>query len=151
MNRVKSLLQSSVTSVFPGVFDPLSARIADRFGFPGVSVSAQRGDHDSLLNWLATLTRVRRECPEIGTGEWSVLDAGDDAVLGIQHKGDHTTTIILNNLASTHRTVTLDIDPEQAQRATDLLGDRTYAPLGEDQQMRLNGHGYRWLRLGGIY
>jgi len=121
------------------------------YGFEQVAVSRQRGDRDSLLNWLAMLIRVRRECPEIGTGQWSVIDAGDDAVLGLRHDGAEASTVILNNLASTHRTVTLELPADEAERATDLLGDRDYTPLADDQRMRLNGHGYRWLRLGGIY
>jgi maltose alpha-D-glucosyltransferase/alpha-amylase len=121
------------------------------YGFEQVAVSRQRGDRDSLFNWLAMLIRVRRECPEIGTGQWSVIDAGDDAVLGLRHDGDSSSTVILNNLAATHRTVTLELPADEAERATDLLGDRNYAPLADDLRMRINGHGYRWLRLGGIY
>jgi hypothetical protein len=32
------------------------------------------------------------------------------------------------------------------------LADRRYEPLNpKTQRMRINGYGYRWLRLGGVY
>jgi len=123
----------------------------ERYGYQAASVSLERRDRDSLLNWLPTLIRVRRECPEIGTGNCGAIDVGDDAVLGLRHRGREATTIVLNNLASTHRTIELDLPEDEAKRATDLLGDRVYPPLAEDQEMRINGHGYRWIRVGGIY
>ncbi|MDP8925275.1 MAG: hypothetical protein M3O34_20715, partial [Chloroflexota bacterium] len=38
------------------------------YAFERVNVGTQRADPDSLLNWMAALIRVRRECGEIGVG-----------------------------------------------------------------------------------
>ena len=44
-----------------------------RFGPLAVNVAAQRRDPDSLLNWMERVTRRRRDTPELGWGEWTVL------------------------------------------------------------------------------
>ena len=46
------------------------------YGYERVSVGAERADPDSLLNWMALLTRTRRECGEIGTGRWETINTG---------------------------------------------------------------------------
>jgi maltose alpha-D-glucosyltransferase/alpha-amylase len=122
------------------------------YGFERVSVAAQRDNRDSLLNWMATLIRTRKECGDIGTGKCTIIETGNDAVLGLRHDLDGSTTIVLNNLSSKRHTVTLDLSGCEVAKSTDLLGDRQYPPLEDEQpSIRINGYGYRWLRLGGIY
>ena len=41
---------------------------------------------DSLLTWMERMIRRRRECPELGWGEVTLLDAGDPAVFA--HRAD---------------------------------------------------------------
>ena len=43
------------------------------FGYPEVNVARQRREPGSLLNWMERLIRRRRECPELGWGEWTLL------------------------------------------------------------------------------
>lgn len=122
------------------------------FGFEQVSVSRQRGDRDSLLNWMAGLTRVRRESGEIGTAAWSVVQTGNDGVFGIRYDADDSTTLILTNLSAKRCTVPLELTDLEAATATDLFGDRVYEPITSDhRKTRIDGYGYRWLRLRGVY
>jgi maltose alpha-D-glucosyltransferase/alpha-amylase len=122
------------------------------YGFETVSVSRQRGDHGSLLNWVASLTRTRRECAEIGTGTWSTVDVGNDAVLCMRYDTASRSTIILNNLSPGQRKVTLDLSDDECMTATDLFRDRLYDPITPDNQsFMISGNGYRWIRLMGVY
>jgi maltose alpha-D-glucosyltransferase/alpha-amylase len=122
------------------------------YGFEQVSVGALRSDPDSLLNWMANLIRTRRECSEIGAGTWAVIDTGNDAVLGLRHENADSSVLVLNNLSPHRHTITLDLTEAEIAVATDLLGDRAYGPINPDsKRVRLDGYGYRWLRIGGIY
>jgi maltose alpha-D-glucosyltransferase / alpha-amylase len=124
------------------------------YGFERVSVAAQRNDPNSLLNWLAALIRTRRECPEIGAGRCRVIDTGNDAVLAIRYEDpDHESAIIvLNNLSPDRQSIRLDLTEREIATTTDLLADRRSDPLDpKTQRLRLNGFGFRWLRLGGVY
>jgi maltose alpha-D-glucosyltransferase/alpha-amylase len=122
------------------------------YGFEAVSVGAMRSDRDSLLNWMATLIRTRRECGEIGAGTWREVATENDAVLGLRYDDSGSAIVILNNLSSQRQTVTLDLTSNEVATATDLLGDRVYGPINPNtRRLRIDGYGYRWLRLGGIY
>jgi maltose alpha-D-glucosyltransferase/alpha-amylase len=122
------------------------------YGFERVSVGSQRAVPTSLLNWLAALMRTRCECGEIGGGAWRVLDTGDDAVLGLCYEVADSTVIVLNNLAPDRHTATLDLGEREVETATDLFSDREYEPLkGKTQRIRMEGRGYRWIRVRGIY
>ncbi|MDQ3540711.1 MAG: alpha-amylase family protein [Chloroflexota bacterium] len=122
------------------------------YGFDKVSVGAQRSDGDSLLNWLATLIRVRRECWEIGTGQASPLKLGNDAVLGMRYDVDDSSIVVLNNLSSTRQTVSLELTEAEARSVTDLFKDAPYTPIAAgSSRIQIGAYGYRWLRIGGIY
>jgi len=122
------------------------------YGYERVSVAGQRGDPDSLMNFVAALMRTRRECAAIGTGESRALETGQDAVLAMRYDLPGCTTVTLNNLGGKRCTAALDLTPEEIAMATDLLSDRRYEAIDpETKTVRLNGYGYRWLRIGGEY
>ena len=123
------------------------------YGYEQVNVQAQRSDPESLLNWTASLMRVRKECGELGAGEWTLLDAGSDPVLALRYDHDDSAVIVLTNLAGKRCPVTLDLTEQERATATDLFCDRPYPPIEPDTpaDFRLNPYGYRWLRLGGAY
>ena len=122
------------------------------FGCQKVNVGSQRADSGSLLNWMAALNRTRRECGEIGSGTWKVLDSGTDAVLGMRYDVDDSTIIIFNNVSSDRHDVTIDLSDEELATATDLFTDRNYTPFTpKTRSFRIAPYGYRWMRLRGIY
>jgi maltose alpha-D-glucosyltransferase / alpha-amylase len=122
------------------------------YGFEQVSVGTQRSDKDSLLNWMSLLIRTRQECGEIGSGKWQAIDTGQDAILGLRYDVDDSSILILNNLSGTRHTISLDLTERERSTATDLFGDRAYDPIDpENAKMRMEGYGYRWMRIGGVY
>ena len=124
----------------------------DHYGFHEVSVGKARGQPDSLLNWMASLMRVRKECGEIGAGTCSPVDTGTDAVLGLRHDIPDSTIVVFNNLSRERKTVTVDMNDLEIATATDLFTDRTYKPIEPTtRRFRIEGRGYRWMRLRGIY
>ena len=66
---------------------------ADGWSPQRVNVAAQRRSDGSLLNWMERLIRRRRECPELGWGRCTLLDAGDAAVFA--HRADWEGSTIL--------------------------------------------------------
>ena len=124
----------------------------DDYGFRQVSVGSARAQPDSLLNWMASLMRVRKECGEIGAGTCSAVNTGTDAVLGLRHDMPDSTIVVFNNLSRGRRTVTVDMSDLEIETATDLFADRPYKPINaETRRFRIEGRGYRWIRLRGIY
>jgi maltose alpha-D-glucosyltransferase/alpha-amylase len=121
------------------------------YGYERVNVAAQRADRDSLLNWMTGLTRTRRECGEIGAGRCRVLETGNDAVLALRYD-DGSAVVVLNNLSRQRQTIALDLSERELATVTDLFANRQYGPIdAKSQRVRLDGFGYRWLRIGGVY
>lgn len=121
------------------------------FGYRKLNVGAQRADRNSLLNWMGGLIATRKECGEIGSGDWKTVSTGHQTVLGLRYAYEDGVVLTLHNLSRQPRVIDLDISDEEAERAIDLFSDRPYKPVQESRRFRLNGSGYRWLRLGGMY
>jgi maltose alpha-D-glucosyltransferase/alpha-amylase len=121
------------------------------YGYERVNVARMRADSGSLLNWIAALMRTRKECGEIGIGQWETLNTGHDAVFGIRYILDDSTIVILNNLSPRRQPVSIQLTERETMTATDLFTDAPYAPLDAGGGFRINPHGYRWMRLNGIY
>jgi trehalose synthase len=120
-----------------------------RFGPLAVNVADQERDPDSLLNWMQRVIRRRRETPEIGWGEWTVLDAGDDAVLAHRCDWAGRCFLAVHNLSEEPRQFELRLEDEGELAVIDLLDtDGTPTTLEEGRlAVTLEGYGYRWMSL----
>jgi maltose alpha-D-glucosyltransferase/alpha-amylase len=122
---------------------------ADKPGRPPApgeaEVAAQRRDPDSLLTWMELLIRRRRECPELGWGELTVLDAGDQAVLAHQCEWDGSTILAVHSFDAEPREVRLEIG--EADAVVDLFGPDELESRGGRVTVELGRYGHRWFRV----
>jgi maltose alpha-D-glucosyltransferase/alpha-amylase len=133
---------------------PLPAR--GNYTAKRVNVEAQRPDRQSLLRWFEEMIRVLRECPEVGVGQPSVLDAAlPRSVLVHRYDAPEGTILLLHNLADTPVTVDLS-KADLGTGKTGKIGKKPYevfsdgeyeAPATSLARLELNGWGYRWIRL----
>jgi maltose alpha-D-glucosyltransferase/alpha-amylase len=125
---------------------PISGRGA--FAPKRANVRAQRRDKDSLLRWFEQLILVLRECPEIGVGTPGIVDVPvPRSVLVHRFDAPEGSVLLLHNLADTP--VTLDLAAvDTGPGAYEIFSDAGYEPLPKRiSELRLNGWGYRWIRL----
>jgi maltose alpha-D-glucosyltransferase/alpha-amylase len=109
-----------------------------------VNVAAQKTDPESLLNWFERLIRLRKEAPEVGWGEYRVLDGGDDAVLVLEYRWGDRTTITVHNLAAKAITVSVPVG-KGAARLRDRFGSSApIAVKGGAASVKVAAHGYHW-------
>ncbi|MBV9236409.1 MAG: alpha-amylase family protein [Xanthobacteraceae bacterium] len=126
---------------------------AGPYGFPHVNAAEQRRDPHSMLNWTERIIRMRKEVPEIGWGDFDVLDTGDDAVLGIRYDWRNNSVLFLHNLAREPREVTFAINSrsDSEKLLVNLLGgDHSTAAHNGRHSVCLEAYGYRWYRVGGL-
>jgi maltose alpha-D-glucosyltransferase/alpha-amylase len=117
-------------------------------GFETVNVEAQRQDQGSLLHWMERMLHTLRECPELGVGTCTPVDAGDAAVLVLHHEAPGGVLLTLHNLSNRRRTIDLGPQPGQDGPPLEMFGDQAYDPVGPDLKgIALAGYGYRWIRL----
>jgi maltose alpha-D-glucosyltransferase/alpha-amylase len=123
------------------------------FGFPHVNVAEQRRDPSSMLNWTERIIRMRKEVPEIGWGDFSVIDVGDPAVFAMRYDWRNNSVLFLHNLASTAREVSFSVGlPGDAGRQlVNLLSDdHSRAGKTGRHELLIEAYGYRWYRVGGL-
>jgi maltose alpha-D-glucosyltransferase/alpha-amylase len=122
------------------------------YGFQHVNVAEQRRDPNSLLNWTERMILMRKEAPEIGWGDFSVIDTGDDGVLALRYDWRGNSVLILHNLHAQPAEVTFDPDIGEDGRQLIDIADGASSKADEKgfHTVMLDAYGYRWYRVGGL-
>lgn len=116
------------------------------YGYRNVNVVEQRHEPDSLVAWMTRAIQIRRECPEMGWGEWRILDVGDPRVLGLDYRWRDGGVVTLHNLSADDVRVSLpdDLDLAGVEGIRRMFGE---GPADPGKEIDLPGYGYSWLRL----
>ncbi|HET9423830.1 MAG TPA: alpha-amylase family protein [Gemmatimonadaceae bacterium] len=121
------------------------------YAYTEVNVEKQRRDPNSLLNWTVRLIRVRKECPEIGWGTWTVVPARSKYVLAICYEWRGNAVVVLHNFSSRPQEARFRLAVEGGEKLSNLLVNED-VEAGPDglHRIALEAHGYRWFRAGGL-
>jgi maltose alpha-D-glucosyltransferase/alpha-amylase len=130
-------------TVRPVIKDPV-------FGYRRVNVAAQRRDPDSLLNWMERAIRMRRECPEIPWGDWTLLETRDRRVLAMQYRWRGHSIVAVHNFAPEPCQVSIRPTEGAGVPLVSLLSTDDCTPEAGRYPLLLEPYGYRWYRLGGL-
>ncbi|ACK72304.1 alpha amylase catalytic region [Gloeothece citriformis PCC 7424] len=118
------------------------------YSYKSVNVAASQRDPNSLLNWMDRLIRIRKQCSELGWGNWQILDTGEPCVFAHSCEWNNKTVIAVHNLADKSCSIALKLDG--SYYLDDLFGDHQYEVPGESHTISLEAYGYRWFRLNPI-
>ncbi|MFE4542839.1 alpha-amylase family protein [Arthrobacter sp. NPDC056727] len=131
------------------------------YGPEKVNAAAAKRDPKSLWNFMATLIQRYRESPELGWGEFAVLDQPEPAVFAHRCSSAEATVVLLHNFGDAPVKVTANVGTETNAGARDG-GRRAYrdamlldlfdggnVPLAADGgfTVELGRYGYRWFRV----
>lgn len=122
------------------------------FGYGYVNVADQKRNPDSLLNWTERLIRMRKETPEIGWGDCTALDVGEDGVLVLRYDWRRNSVLTVHNLLSRPAEVCFDAGiGEEGHLLIDIAdGGNSRADRNGRHRLLLDAYAYRWFRLGGL-
>jgi maltose alpha-D-glucosyltransferase/alpha-amylase len=123
------------------------------YGFEYVNVAQQRRDPNSLLNWTERVIRMRKEIPEIGLGDFTIIDAGTHEVLVVRYDWRNNSTLFIHNLSAAPREIVFWPDAEGSADSllvNVLSDDHSRAETGGRHRIVLEPYGYRWYRVGGL-
>jgi maltose alpha-D-glucosyltransferase / alpha-amylase len=123
------------------------------FGYEHVNAAQQRRDPNSMLNWTERIIRMRKEIPEIGWGDFRIVQTRDPAVLAIRYDWRNNSVLFVHNLADVPREVAFDVGVSGKAGAllVNLLSeDHSRASQGSKHRVLLEAYGYRWYRVGGL-
>ncbi|MCU1278335.1 MAG: trehalose synthase [bacterium] len=115
------------------------------YSYERVNEADQRRDAQSLLNWTERIIRMRKECPEIGWGDFQIVHTGAPSVLALRYQWRNNALYAVHNLAGEAVEITLR-EPDCLQNL--LSFDDSKPGRGGRHQITLEPYGYRWFRVG---
>jgi maltose alpha-D-glucosyltransferase/alpha-amylase len=121
------------------------------YSFEKVNAAVQKTDPSSLLNWTERIIRARKEAPELGWGEYEMVDTGNHGVLAIRHKWRNNSVLTLHNFTGEVVEVELHLGDMPGRTLRNVLvdGDSEADHRGR-HHIVLEPYGYRWYRVGGL-
>ena len=123
------------------------------YGYNHVNVAKQRRDPNSMLNWTERMIRMRKEVPEIGWGDFTIIATRNPAVLAIRYDWRNNSVLFVHNLDEQPREVlfALGLDGKQGDHLINLLTeDHNRADAQGKHHLMLEAYAYRWYRVGGL-
>ena len=126
------------------------------YGFEHINAAIQRRHPDSLLNWTERIIRMRKEVPEIGCGDFTVIPSRDPAVLLLRYDWRNNWVLFVHNLDAKPREVAFSVglkgeDAEHGKLLVNLLAeDHSRADMNGRHRLVIEAYGYRWYRIGGL-
>lgn len=129
--------------------------VPDGYGPAHVNVADQRRDPDSLWSFMRTLIGTYRMCPELGWGDFSVIEQPYPQVLAHRCDLDEVGLLAVHNLGADAVVVDLPVDGlDESRELVDLFSQDEVTPADGSITVSLEGYGYRWYRLrpeGGLH
>ncbi|WP_254070693.1 alpha-amylase family protein [Acidisphaera sp. L21] len=123
------------------------------YGYAHLNVASQRHDPASLLNWTERLLRMRKEVPEIGWGEFEVLDCGRPDIFALRYVWRNNAVVVVHNLGAAPQEV--HVRPGVHGLHDGLLvnllsADNSTPDANGTHCILMEPYGYRWFRVGGL-
>ncbi len=104
-----------------------------------------------MLNWMERVIRMRKEVPEIGWGEFSVLHSDTPNTLVMRYDWLNNSVVVIHNLSAEPREVTFAVGTRSLNILISLLTAETINVEANGKfRLLLEPYGYRWYRIGGL-
>jgi len=121
------------------------------YGFEHVNVAAQKRDPNSLMDWTERMIRMRKEVPEIGWGDFSIIPTGKPEVLAIRYDWRNNSVLFVHNLSVVPTEVEFAPATKVDGQLVNLLAsDHSTPDASGKHRILLEPYGYRWFRVGGL-
>ena len=123
------------------------------FGYEHVNAAKQRRDANSMLNWTERIIRMRKEVPEVGWGNFEIIQTRDPRVLAMRYDWRNNSVLFVHNFDATAREVSFSsgIPGDTGRLLVNLLTeDHSRADAAGKHRLVMEAYGYRWYRVGGL-
>ena len=126
------------------------------YGYEHINAAIQRRHPDSLLNWTERIIRMRKEVPEVGWGDFTIIPSHDPSVLVMRYDWRNNWVLFVHNFdAKPHEIAfSVGLDGEDAEYGMMLINllaeDHSHADKRGKHRMVIEAYGYRWYRVGGL-
>jgi maltose alpha-D-glucosyltransferase/alpha-amylase len=123
------------------------------YGYEHVNAAEQRRDPNSMLNWVERIIRMRKEVPEIGWGDFTVIPTRNPALLVMRYDWRNNSVLFVHNLDSKPRELSFAAGSGNASDnlLVNLLTENHSRARDDGRHyLLIEAYGYRWYRVGGL-
>jgi maltose alpha-D-glucosyltransferase/alpha-amylase len=126
------------------------------YGFEHINAAIQRRHPESLLNWTERIIRMRKEVPEVGWGDFTIVRSKDPAILIVRYDWRNNWVLFVHNFAPDPKEIAFSVglageNAASGQLLINLLSeDHSRSDQGGKHRLVVEGYGYRWYRIGGL-
>ncbi|MGV4303251.1 maltose alpha-D-glucosyltransferase [Trueperella pyogenes] len=119
------------------------------YHYQAINVEAQLAQPASLLHWMRGILQVRRRYPVLGTGDFTLRPAQNEAVLAFTRTSEYQVMLCVMNLANTARAAKVEIPEYAGWDVRDVFGGAGFPAVGADGRypMTLGARDFFWLEL----
>jgi maltose alpha-D-glucosyltransferase / alpha-amylase len=114
------------------------------YSYHNVNVKKQSKDSSSLLSFMKSLIIKRKNCPEIGRGEWDTLSLDNEKLLAILYTQEEKKLLVICNFSSKKEKGKLG-KLATNDELIDILSDDDYKK--PSSTIEVNAYGYRWIKI----
>jgi maltose alpha-D-glucosyltransferase/alpha-amylase len=126
---------------YPVIVDP-------PYGYHTVNVDAQESTPTSLLHWVRSIVRVRRQYAAFGRGTFEPLGPANRRILAFLRRWEDQVILCVNNLARHAQYVELDLSEFHGWSPVELWSGHAFPAVSERPYLlTLNGRDFLWFRL----
>jgi maltose alpha-D-glucosyltransferase/alpha-amylase len=93
---------------------------------------------------------MRRECPELGWGDFTVLRTETPDVLVLRYDFRGVSMLTLHNFSNRPKTIVVDPKVKGGNVLTDVFDENHSRTENGTHEMKLPPYGHRWMRVGAI-
>ena len=117
------------------------------YAYQQLNVENERRAPDSILNWMTALIRLRKECPEIGFGDWKFLKTKHQQVMCLLYQWNGRCLLVTHNFSAQQLEIKLAIKEAGGNKLIDLMKNEEIENGNGHYTITLDAYGYRWFRL----
>jgi maltose alpha-D-glucosyltransferase/alpha-amylase len=119
------------------------------YGWERVNVASQLRDPDSLLNWTERRIRMRKQCPEISWGDYTLVRTNVPEALVLRYDWRGTSLVTVHHFADKAARMALQVGGANGRHLVDIFSDTdSEADASGTHHLELRPYDYRWYRVG---
>jgi maltose alpha-D-glucosyltransferase/alpha-amylase len=121
------------------------------YSYTKINVQDEELDSNSLLEHITRLIKLRKACPEIGLGDWSIPDSSQKQLLVIRYEYEKDALVIVHNFSPDPQPFNTSTAMRDKEIFIDLLtgtgaGSGGRVQPSNRQPITIPGYGYKWYR-----
>ncbi len=117
-------------------------------GYQSINVEAQNLDPSSLLNWMRSIIKLRKQHQVFGRGTIELLYPENRHILAYTRSFEGETILCVANLSRHPQSVSLDLPDHAGVTPIEMFGLMPFHPITEEKYtLTLAGHSFYWLQL----